>query len=189
MRLKTIEWVPDGLDGPIPGHVRMIDQTKLPKELVYIDTADVREIWHAIKTLQIRGAPAIGIAAAMGVAAAVQRVHATSSADVVKAANEAAEYLATSRPTAVNLFWALDRMKKKAAEKSARPPEELKRLLAEEAVRIRDEDAAMCEAIGRHGAGLLKDGQTILTHCNAGSLATAEYGTALAALYVAKEQG
>ena len=187
--LRTIEWVPDGPGALIPGKVRMIDQTRLPGELAYIETGDVRRIWEAIKKLEVRGAPAIGVAGAMGVVAAIQSLSATSGSEVVKAVNEAADYLATSRPTAVNLFWALDRMKRVAAESADLPVNELKERLAQEAVAIRDEDAAMCRAIGKHGSSLLQDGQTILTHCNAGSLATAEYGTALAPVYVAHEEG
>ena len=189
MHLKTIEWISDRKGSLIPGRVRMIDQTKLPGELVYIETADVKELWHAIKTLQVRGAPAIGVAAAMGVVIAVQNLDAKSGEELVREVNKAADYLATSRPTAVNLFWALERMKKVAAAAMNNAPGELKRILAEEAVKIRDEDAAMCRAIGQHGATLLKDGFTVLTHCNAGGLATAEYGTALAPIYVAQEQG
>ena len=187
MHLKTVEWV-SGPSGLVPGRVRFIDQTRLPLDLVYVETADVREVWHAIKTLQIRGAPAIGVAGAMGVAAAAQSAAGTA-ADVARVACEAADYLATSRPTAVNLFWALERMKQAAAARAGGRAEDVKRALAAEAVKIRDEDAAKCRAIGRHGATLLKDGQTVLTHCNAGGLATAEYGTALAPVYVAKEQG
>ena len=189
MHLKTIEWIADRKTDLVPGRVRMIDQTKLPGELVYIETADVKELWRAIKTLQVRGAPAIGVAAAMGVVIAVQTSDAKTGAALVREVNEAADYLAKSRPTAINLFWALERMKKVAAAAMNNEPRELKRILAEEAVKIRDEDAAMCRAIGRHGATLLKDGFTVLTHCNAGGLATAEYGTALAPIYVAQEQG
>ena len=189
MHLKTLEWISDRKGSLIPGRVRMIDQTKLPGELVYIETADVKELWHAIKTLQVRGAPAIGVAAAMGVVIAVQGLSAKSGEEVVREVNKAAEYLAKSRPTAINLFWALERMKKVAAAAMNNAPNELKRILAEEAVKIRDEDAAMCRSIGQHGAALLKDGFTVLTHCNAGGLATAEYGTALAPIYVAQEQG
>ncbi len=189
MRLKTIEWVPKRKGALVPGRVRMVDQTRLPGKLVYLETADLAEIRRAIKTLQVRGAPAIGIAAAMGVVAAVQRTRFASGRDVVRAVERAAKALAGARPTAVNLFWALGRMKKVARSAAARPPEEIVRRLAEEAVRIREEDAAMCRAIGRHGAKLLKNGFTVQTHCNAGGLAAAEYGTALAPIYVAKEQG
>lgn len=189
MHLRTIEWVADTDGKLVPGRVRLIDQTRLPAELVYLETADVRQVWTAIKTLQVRGAPAIGVAGAMGVAAAVQGAAAKSGAELVRAVNEAADYLGTSRPTAVNLFWALERMRAFAAAHAHLPASELKEQLAAEAARIRDEDAAMCRAIGRHGVGLLEGVRSVLTHCNAGGLATAEYGTALAPVYVAKEQG
>ncbi|MBU4198813.1 MAG: S-methyl-5-thioribose-1-phosphate isomerase [Verrucomicrobia bacterium] len=186
--VRTIEWIADHPDSPVPGHIRMVDQTLLPNELVYLETRELREVWTAIKTLQVRGAPAIGIAAAMGVATAVQDSRAADGRALAVEAGQAADYLATSRPTAVNLFWALDRMRTVAAHESGRDPETLKRLLAREAIRIWEEDIAMSRAIGMHGAALLKDGQTVLTHCNAGGLATAQYGTALAPIYVAQEQ-
>jgi methylthioribose-1-phosphate isomerase len=187
--LKTVEWVPHHPPRLVPGHVRLIDQTRLPLETAFLDTADVREVWTAIKTLQVRGAPAIGVAAAMAVAAAAQHAAAAPTEELLRAVDAAAAYLATSRPTAVNLFWALDRMKQTAHRNAHRPAAALAEILAAEAVRIRDEDAAMCRAIGEHGAALLKDGDTVLTHCNAGGLATAEFGTALAPIYVAAGQG
>ncbi len=189
MHLTTIEWKPDTPGKPIPGRVRMIDQSRLPEELVYMETADVREVWSAIKALRIRGAPAIGVAGAMGIVTAVQAISADESRDIVHAVQEAADYLGTSRPTAANLFWALERMKRVAAQSAALSPAELKQRLASEAIAIRDEDARMCRAIGEHGVALLEDGFTVLTHCNAGGLATAEYGTALAPVYVAHERG
>ena len=189
MTLKTIEWISRNDKRPIPGFVRMIDQTKLPEELVYLDTSSVEEIWEAIKTLRVRGAPAIGVAAAMGVALATQDMKKVSSKEIVAVVKSASDYLAASRPTAVNLFWALDRMKAVADEHQALAPEALKERLISEAMCIRDEDAAMCRAIGEHGATLLKPGQTVLTHCNAGGLATAEWGTALSPIYVAHERG
>jgi methylthioribose-1-phosphate isomerase len=185
---RTIEWIADTENTRIPGHVRLIDQTQLPITLAYVDTDDIEAIWAAIKTLQVRGAPAIGIAAAMGVATAVQQSTAEGDA-LLNAVFEAADYLATSRPTAVNLFWALDRMRAVARANIALPANAFKERLVQEAMLIRDEDAAMCRAIGQHGAALLLDGQTVLTHCNAGSLATAEFGTALAPIYSATEQG
>lgn len=188
MKLKTIEWSPDHPGQLIPGRVVMIDQTRLPGDVTHLRTRDVAEVWQAIKTLQVRGAPAIGIAAAMGVATAVQHLPEHSTADLVTAALQAADYLATSRPTAVNLFWALDRMRGVIRLAGEMPPRAFKERLVQEAMSIRDEDADMCRAIGRHGASLLKDGDTVLTHCNAGGLATAEYGTALAPIYVAAEQ-
>lgn len=186
--LRTVDWHPDHLPNLIPGEVIMIDQTRLPNDLVWLHIRDLGEVWTAIKTLQVRGAPAIGVAAAMGVVVAVQS-QPGSTADLLRATREAADYLATSRPTAVNLFWALDRMRRIAAASAALSPADFKERLAAESVLIRDEDAAMCRAIGGHGATLLKDGDTVLTHCNAGSLATSEYGTALAPVYVAAEQG
>ena len=186
---RTIEWVSHSRRGLVPGHVRMIDQTLLPGKLVYLNTANIDKIWTAIKRLQVRGAPAIGIAAAMGLAAAVQNAKIKNTRVFIKQVRKVAEYLATSRPTAVNLFWALDRMKRTADANAGLSVGELKEVLAGEAVRIRDEDAAMCRAIGEYGAGLLKNGDTVLTHCNAGGLATSEFGTALAPIYVAAEQG
>lgn len=188
MQMRTIEWRQDQPRRLIPGMVVMIDQTRLPGEVIHLRTRDVADIWHAIKTLQVRGAPAIGIAAAMGVATAVQHLPEQSAADLAAEALRAADYLATSRPTAVNLFWALDRMRAVIRQSGGLPPLAFKERLVKEAMAIRDEDAEMCRAIGRHGAALLKDGDTVLTHCNAGGLATAEYGTALAPIYVATEQ-
>ena len=185
---RTIEWVPEFPETIIPGHIKLIDQTRLPLALEYLETDDIKALWNAIKILKVRGAPAIGIAAAMGVAAAIQKSSAEGEALLAETI-AAANYLATSRPTAVNLFWALDRMQAVAMTNTQLPAKAFKIRLIEEAMLIRDEDAAMCHAIGKHGATLLKDGQTVLTHCNAGSLATAEYGTALAPIYTATEQG
>jgi methylthioribose-1-phosphate isomerase len=187
--LRTVEWIPEHPGSLIPGHVRFVDQTRLPQELAHVDTSDVGDVFTAIRTLQVRGAPAIGIAAAFGVVAAVQSDPSASGAGIMAAVHAAADYLAGSRPTAVNLFWALDRMRRTAEREAGSPPPQIKERLAMEAVRIRDEDAAMCRAIGGHAAALLTDGQAVLTHCNAGSLATSEYGTALAPVYVAAEQG
>lgn len=188
MFIRTIEWIPDHPGTLLPGNVVMVDQTQLPGTLTYLRLNDVQDVWHAIKTLQVRGAPAIGIAAAMGVATAIQSLPASRTSELVDAAMQAASYLATSRPTAVNLFWALDRMRAVIQASGALSPSAFKERLIREAMVIRDEDAAMCRAIGLHGAELLKDGDTVLTHCNAGGLATAEYGTALAPIYVAQEQ-
>ena len=186
---RTIEWIADTDGRRVPGHIRLIDQTRLPEKLVYLDTVDLHAVWDAIKVLRVRGAPAIGVAAAMGVAAAVQTHEAGTTEALAQRAEEAAEYLATSRPTAVNLFWAIDRMTRTARNNTSLSPQDFKERLVEEAVAIRDEDAAMCRAIGEHGASLLQDGMTVLTHCNAGSLATAEFGTALAPIYIAAERG
>jgi methylthioribose-1-phosphate isomerase len=184
----SVEWRPGGTGGLLPGSVRILDQTKLPQAVEYVNTTSVEDVWHAIKTLQVRGAPAIGVAAAMGVVLAAQGA-ADSPPAVQAAVASAADSLATARPTAVNLFWALERMRAVAAAHSGATAAELKTRLAEEALAIRDEDAAMCRAIGEHGVALLRDGCTVLTHCNAGGLATAEFGTALAPLYVAHARG
>jgi methylthioribose-1-phosphate isomerase len=147
-------------------------------------------VWEAIKLLRVRGAPAIGIAAAYGVCVGLQPAIAADEATFFARLDEVTAYLAGSRPTAVNLFWALERMKG-VAEKlrgRARPAEILVALLAE-ARTIEDEDRRMCRDIGRHGAALLADGQGVLTHCNAGGLATADYGTALAVMFAASEAG
>ncbi len=187
--VKPIDWIPNSRDRSVPGRVRILDQTLLPGAVAYIDTADVEEVWRAIRELKVRGAPAIGIAAAFGVLAGAQSAAAGSGSDVAAAAQKAARHLATSRPTAVNLFWALDRMTALVLRESALPAAALLERLAAEAFAILREDDAMCRAIGRHGAELLSDGQTILTHCNAGGLATSGYGTALAPVYMARELG
>ncbi len=187
--LRTIEWISETDEGMVPGFVRMIDQTRLPEEQVFIEARTVDEIWSAIQTLQVRGAPAIGIAAAMGVVIAIQEVGESDTGVLIDAVNQAALHLSTSRPTAVNLFWALERMKRVARAHWDLEPGPFRECLAKEALAVRDEDAAMCRAIGEYGVKLLKTGQTILTHCNAGGLATAEFGTALAPVYVGKAKG
>jgi methylthioribose-1-phosphate isomerase len=179
---RTVEWI-----GDLPGHVRLIDQTLLPTQVQYRDCRTVEEVWEAIRVLRVRGAPAIGVAAAMGVVVGIQ-VH-TDAETYAKRLKEVADYLRTSRPTAVNLFWAIERLEKKASAANLRDPAALTRVLLDEALAIEREDRQMCRAIGRFGAELVQDGQGILTHCNAGGLATAEYGTALAVMYTAAEQG
>lgn len=168
--LNPIEWKNDALV--------LLDQTKLPNEIVYEEFTTVEGVWDAIVTMKVRGAPAIGVAAAYGVYLGVRDVTSNIEEEVQKHA----DYLATSRPTAVNLFWALDRMK---AVKS----DSLKEALLEEAKAIHKEDEAINRAIGENLLTLLNDGMGILTHCNAGSLATSKYGTATAPMYLAKEKG
>jgi len=184
MNIATIEWI----GGP-DGHIRLIDQTLLPGEYKLIECTTVKAVWEAIKVLRVRGAPAIGVAGAMGVVVALRNSGATSSEEVIGNVGRAADYLATSRPTAVNLFWALDRMRQTAKAHASLPPPLLRQRLLEEALAILTEDDAMCHAMGRHGAALLHDGDGVLTHCNAGGLATSGYGTALACLYAAHEAG
>ncbi len=182
--LETLRWI-----GGADGHLRLIDQTLLPLEFTEIDCRTVEAVWEAIRSLRVRGAPAIGIAAAYGVCVGLQTAAADDEAAFFRRLDEVCAYLAGSRPTAVNLFWALGRMKAAAAKLRGRPPGEIAAALLAEARAIHEEDRQMCRAIGRHGAALLADGQGVLTHCNAGGLATADYGTALAVLFAAAESG
>jgi len=181
----TLQWI-----GGVDGHLRIIDQTRLPEQLVHLDCHDVETVWEAIRNLRVRGAPAIGIAAAYGLCLALQPVATADVATFMDRLDESNRYLATSRPTAVNLFWALDRMN--GAARSDRHQESstvMLETLLNEAHAILAEDQQTCRAIGRHGAALLADGQGVLTHCNAGGLATADYGTALAVFFAAHESG
>jgi len=174
------------------GSVRLIEQTLLPEEYRIVTIRTVQEMWHAIKRLAVRGAPAIGCAAAYGTVLGVQKSRARTSAAFLAEVRKVTAYLATSRPTAVNLFWALDRMRAVAEANRHSPVRALKGRLLAEAHAILDEDKAMCRAIGRHGARLIpkrKRPVGILTHCNAGGLATSDYGTALAVMFAAFEQG
>jgi len=171
------------------GAVRLIDQTLLPHEYKIVTCRDVKKLWRAIKTLQVRGAPAIGIAAALGVILGVKDAKAKDATRFSKEVKRVCAYLASSRPTAVNLFWALARMERVARNNLHKNVREVKRLLLKEALLIIDEDKKSCRAMARHGARLIKSGDTILTHCNAGALATADYGTALGVLFEAKRQG
>ncbi|MDR2115115.1 MAG: S-methyl-5-thioribose-1-phosphate isomerase [Planctomycetaceae bacterium] len=184
--IETLSWI-----GDQHGWLRMIDQTLLPAELHEIDCRHVETVWEAIKTLRVRGAPAIGIAAAYGVCVGLQTI--PSDADIVefkRRLHEVVEYLASSRPTAVNLFWALNRMKAKAESfYDSKNIEEIKVALFSEAKAIHEEDRRICRSIGMFGQELLRNGDTFLTHCNAGGLATADYGTALAVFFAATEMG
>ncbi|MCS6773037.1 MAG: S-methyl-5-thioribose-1-phosphate isomerase [Anaerolineae bacterium] len=181
---NTIEWV-----GGLDGYARLIDQTLLPNEFRLLDVHDVETMWEAIKTLRVRGAPAIGIAAAMGMVLATRNVQTEDSAEFRAAVDRAAQYLNSARPTAVNLFWATQRMQRLVASMEGAPVQAVKQRMLDEAIAILEEDAAVCRAIGEYGAQLIEDGQGWLTHCNAGALATARWGTATAAFYVAMEQG
>ncbi|WP_338824678.1 S-methyl-5-thioribose-1-phosphate isomerase [Neomoorella humiferrea] len=171
------------------GEVELIDQTRLPGELVVIRPRTVEEMWDAIKRLKVRGAPAIGIAAAFGLYLAVRDSRAASRAEFESELKKAANYLATSRPTAVNLFWALRRVEAAVADAPTDNVAALKEIVLREAVAIRDEDEATCRTIGRNGAPLLEELEAVLTHCNAGTLATARYGTALAPVYYLASRG
>jgi len=183
MGLKNIEWIGDGLSG----YLKLLDQTRLPEEEFYIDCRDVQAVWDAIQRLAVRGAPAIGIAAAYACVLGVQQVKPGQS--TTKRLREVADHLITSRPTAVNLAWALERMKR---VQPCTPAE-----LLIHAKAIHDEDREMCKAIGRNALPLLErcvrgtvgGGGGVLTHCNAGALATGGIGTATAAMYMAHGRG
>jgi methylthioribose-1-phosphate isomerase len=182
---RTIAWI-----GGIDGHARLIDQTLLPTELAYRDIHTVEEMWEAIKSLRVRGAPAIGIAAAMGVVLGMQSFIGKRGEDYARRLKEVTTYLRTSRPTAVNLFWALERMERKVLPLGGpMSASQTTQKLLDEALAIEEEDRQMCRAIGRIGASLIGAGQGVLTHCNAGGLATADFGTALAVMFAAAEQG
>jgi methylthioribose-1-phosphate isomerase len=181
MPVETIAWTGES--------VRIIDQTLLPTELRYLEIGDVEILWEAIKTLRVRGAPAIGIAAALGCYLGVRSSQAHDFATFSGQLNRVCEYLGSARPTAINLFWALRRVQDLVERLRDRPIEQIKHAILDEALNMIEEDHRVCRSIGRHGAELLKDGDSILTHCNAGGLATAGYGTALAPVFVAAEQG
>lgn len=180
----TLQW-----RGGIEGTLRMIDQTRLPVELVEIELETVEQVWEAIRVLRVRGAPAIGVAAAYGVVLGIRENLSLDRKSFNARLKNVADELATSRPTAVNLFWALDRMKACAEANVERSPKEMTERLLQEAQTIEREDREMCAAIGRHGAELLKDGEGVLTHCNAGGLATAGDGTALSVMFAAAASG
>jgi methylthioribose-1-phosphate isomerase len=182
---ETLSW-----NGDVDGALELIDQTLLPVEVAHITCRDVETVWEAIKTLRVRGAPAIGIAAAYGVCIGLQTVDDDDTAFDARLV-EVTEYLARSRPTAVNLFWALDRIENlgKSLRAQGTPTAEIRRAILAEARAIHEEDRQMCRDIGRHGAPLIADGSGVLTHCNAGGLATSELGTALAVIFTAHESG
>jgi methylthioribose-1-phosphate isomerase len=182
--IETLRWV-----GGVDGCLELIDQTLLPVELKYLACRDVATVWEAIKALRVRGAPAIGIAAAYGVCVGLADVLQADTQRFFARLDEVTAYLGSSRPTAVNLFWALERMKRAAAARRQLPPAEIAAALLAEARAVHEEDRQMCRAMGRHGAALLADGSAVLTHCNAGGLATADYGTALAVIFAAVESG
>src|SRR5437879_10040497 len=176
--VETIQWMPDG--------VVLIDQTRLPLTEAYVTCRTYQEVASAIRGMIVRGAPAIGVAAAMGVAIGV--LHA-SERDIDSQVETICDTLAGTRPTAVNLFWAIGRMKRLYLSLKGKPISEIRRRLVEEAQLVREEDIAINRAIGRHGAALVPDRKTVFTHCNAGALATAGYGTALGVIRAAREAG
>ncbi|MDE0829765.1 MAG: S-methyl-5-thioribose-1-phosphate isomerase, partial [Vicinamibacterales bacterium] len=181
--LPTIDWE--------DGDVVMIDQRKLPGREVYVRCRTAKEVAKAIRTMVIRGAPAIGVAAAMGVALAVRRSTATGTTQLATEFYRACDLLAATRPTAVNLFWAIERMKRvfATAMRAGQSTDELKATVDAESARVHDEDVANCRALGKHGAAVVPADARVLTHCNAGALATGGYGTALGVIRGAVEAG
>ena len=199
---NTAEYPTIALDDEA-GEIVIIDQTLLPGEVKLLRLSRIEDIWEAIKVLRVRGAPAIGVTAGFAAYLAAKAIDTEDLGEFARRFEEAVGYLATSRPTAVNLFWALDRMRRvvsaevspviasgdKAGDGFASVVARVKKALLAEAVSIRDGDVAICKAIGEHALGLLKPGMGLLTHCNAGRLATVEYGTATSVMYLGHERG
>ena len=176
--IKSLEW--------LDGRLRILDQSKLPREQCFVDFSDYRDVALAIEKMQVRGAPAIGIAAAYGIALGAQSIKATSNNKFLTELNQIMQAFAATRPTAVNLFQAIERMKKSARGDDVST---IKKALIEKARQIHQEEIEATSRLSHLGAQLIQDGFSILTHCNAGPLATAGYGTALGVIKAAKEQG
>ncbi len=181
LAIETIKWV--------NGSARIIDQTKLPNKFEYIYCRDVKTMWQAIRRLSVRGAPAIGVAAAFGVLLGIQKFKGRDRPKFLKLFHKTCDYLATARPTAVNLFNMLNEMRAVIAENPKADVTVLKKLLHKRAMEIFKEDQRVCRRMGNHGAKLIKNGMKCLTICNTGALATVDYGTALGVFYSAKKQG
>jgi methylthioribose-1-phosphate isomerase len=181
MPVPTIDWKKDRL--------RIIDQTLLPGRLSFIDCRDARSVYNVIRRLNVRGAPAIGIAGAFGLYLGVRNSRASVHAAFLREVEQVESFIASSRPTARNLFWGLERMVDVVRKHPRAGIKEIKKALLNEALLILREDKAICRAIGDNGSRLLNNGDTFLTHCNAGGLATADYGTALALFFSAKKKG
>ena len=179
--IQTLEWTDSG--------VRFIDQTKLPTEETYVTCKTHEQVADVIRNMVVRGAPAIGVAAAMGIALGVKNSKATTGAELKPQFDQICDVIAKTRPTAVNLFWAIRRMQEKFEYLRMRPIPQIKQALIEEAQRMHAEDIATNQAMGRHGATLMPASGGVLTHCNAGALATCGYGTALGVIRAAIEQG
>ena len=179
--IQTLEWTASG--------VRFIDQTKLPNEEVYVTCTTYQQVADVIRNMVVRGAPAIGVAAAMGIALGIQNSKAENTNDLRREFDDISDRIGKTRPTAVNLFWAIGRMREKFELVSRKPIAQIKQALIEEAQRMHAEDIAANQAMGRHGAALMPASGGVLTHCNAGALATCGYGTALGVIRAAVEQG
>ncbi len=181
MKFKTIEWKKDC--------VRLLDQRRLPNEVCYIDCRNASSVEKAIRSLAIRGAPAIGVAAAMGIALAARTISSRRPEVFYQEIEKVCEAMRATRPTAVNLFWAVNRMKRVLGQSPCFDIQEMKRNLEREALRVHEEDLKINRRIGEFGKGLIQDGMGILTHCNAGALATSGFGTALGVIYAAWADG
>src|SRR5205823_3221914 len=179
--IQTLEWTDKG--------VRFIDQTKLPTEEVYVTCTTHQQVADVIRNMVVRGAPAIGVAAAMGIALGIQNSKAENINDLRQEFDDICDVIGKTRPTAVNLFWAIRRMREKFELLRAEPIAQIKQSVSEEAQRMHAEDIAANQAMGRHGAALMPASGGVLTHCNAGALATCGYGTALGVIRAAIEQG
>ncbi|MBU0710022.1 MAG: S-methyl-5-thioribose-1-phosphate isomerase [Candidatus Omnitrophica bacterium] len=180
MNIRTIEWKDN--------RIKMIDQRKLPNKLEYVYINNLKSLWQAVKTMKVRGAPALGAAAGLGVYLGIKNSKAKTYLSFKKELDRAAKYIATSRPTARNLFWALGNMASVAEKNRDKSISSIKKMLFKEAQGIIEEDRAACRKMGKFGAGLIKRNDSILTVCNAGILATIDYGTALGVIYRAKEE-
>lgn len=181
MEIRTIEWK--------KGAVKIIDQTKLPGKFEHLYIKDLKNLWQAIKELKVRGAPALGGAGGLGVYLGIKDSQAATFVRLARDLDKVIRYLASSRPTARNLFWALERMRKAAFLNKDKPVPAIKKALFKEAQEIIEEDRKACRKIGYYGRSLIKDNDLILTVCNAGILATIDYGTALGVIYSAKDSG
>src|SRR5437868_1723975 len=179
--IQTLEWTDSG--------VRFIDQTKLPTEETYVTCKTYEQVADVIRNMVVRGAPAIGVAAAMGIALGVQNSKAESVGELKQEFDRICDVIGKTRPTAVNLFWAIRRMQEKFERVRVRAVPQIKQALVEEAQRMHAEDIAANQAMGRHGATLMPSSGSVLTHCNAGALATCGYGTALGVIRAAVEEG
>lgn len=179
MSLKTIEWKDNS--------VIMIDQTKLPNELLFVTYTDYKQVANAIKTLVVRGAPAIGVSGAFGLALAALQSNVSTKEEMINYLNSAKKVLFETRPTAVNLAWGLEKIMEVA--RSCKDPEEIKKIVVETAKQMADQDVKINMTMGKHGSKLFDDNDTVLTHCNAGALATVGYGTALGVIRASKESG
>jgi len=179
--IQTLEWTDQG--------VRFIDQTKLPTEETYVNCTTYQEVADVIRNMVVRGAPAIGVSAAMGIALGVKNSKAENAGDLKRDFDQICDVIGKTRPTAVNLFWAIKRMQQKFEMLRVRPIPQIQQSLIEEAQRMHAEDIAINQAMGKHGAALMPANGGVLTHCNAGALATAGYGTALGVIRAAVEAG